>query len=192
MADHADIQADLKRVKLVVFDVDGVLTDGGIILDDRGVETKRFHVRDGSGIKYLIRSGLKVAFLSGRTSLVVRVRAAELGVDEVVLGAIDKLPAYEALTARLGLADEEVAYVGDDLPDLPVMRRAGVAAAVADAASEVGEAADVRLASRGGEGAAREFAEMVLRAQGKWARALERYSPGGDAGRPGGAAASGG
>jgi 3-deoxy-D-manno-octulosonate 8-phosphate phosphatase (KDO 8-P phosphatase) len=168
----------LRKVELVVFDVDGVLTDGRIVLDDRGEETKSFHVRDGTGIKYLMRAGLRVAILSGRSSRVVRARAAELGISEVILGALDKAAAYESLAARLGLADDRVAYLGDDLPDLPVLRRVGVAATPRDGAAELDEAVHVRLESTGGGGAAREFAEMVLKAQGKWAGIMERYLPG--------------
>jgi 3-deoxy-D-manno-octulosonate 8-phosphate phosphatase (KDO 8-P phosphatase) len=173
-----ELAEKLRKIRLVVFDVDGVLTDGAIVLDDRGGETKSFHVRDGTGIKYLVRAGVDVAFLSGRSSEVVRARASELGVKEMTLGALNKIDAYEALVKRMGLADDQVAYVGDDLPDLPVLARVGVAAAPRDAVAELDEALDTRLESAGGKGAAREFAEMVLKAQGKWRVIMERYLPG--------------
>jgi len=162
-------------IRAVITDVDGVLTDGRITLASDGLEIKRFHVWDGSGIKYLLRSGIAVAFLTGRTSDVVAARAAELGVEHVRQGAKSKLPAYESLLTDLGLTDEAVCYVGDDLPDLPVLRRAGMGVAVADARPELLEAADHVTRAAGGEGALRELAEAILKAQNKWAAILSRY-----------------
>ena len=165
----------LRKIRLVIFDVDGVLSDGGIFLDVHGCEMKRFHVRDGTGIKYLLRAGLRVAFLSGRESRIVALRAKELGVEDVIEGAKLKLPAYETLRNRAGVSDEEVCYVGDDLPDLPLLRRVGFPVAVADAADEVKAACALVTEHRGGNGAACELAEMILRAQDKWADILARY-----------------
>jgi 3-deoxy-D-manno-octulosonate 8-phosphate phosphatase (KDO 8-P phosphatase) len=163
------------RIRLVALDVDGVLTDGSITLTDSGEQIKTFHVRDGTGIKYLIRAGLQVALITGRSSRCVEYRAAELGVEYVFQGAKVKLEPYEALLEMSGLSDAQVACVGDDLPDLPLLRRCGLAVAVADAAEEVKAAADVVTAAAGGRGAAREVAELILKAQGKWDTILRRY-----------------
>jgi 3-deoxy-D-manno-octulosonate 8-phosphate phosphatase (KDO 8-P phosphatase) len=162
-------------IRAVILDVDGVLTDGRIFLRDDGSETKCFHAWDGAGIKYLLRSGIQVAFLSGRESEAVRHRARELGVAHVRQGAKDKLPAYESLLADLGLSDAEVCYVGDDLPDIPVMRRVGLSVAVADAREEVRALAHYVTHASGGQGAVREVAERLLKAAGKWAAILARY-----------------
>ena len=167
--------ADLAKIRFLVCDVDGVLTDGRIILDSSGVETKAFHVRDGSGLKYWLRAGHRAALLSGRASPVVDRRAAELGITLVEQGAKDKLPAFERLLKAAGCAADETAFVGDDLPDLPVLRRAGFGVAVADAVAELRSAAAYTTQARGGRGAVREVVELLLKAQGKWAAVLERY-----------------
>ncbi len=164
-----------EAVRAVICDVDGVLTDGGIVLCDDGTEAKRFHVWDGTGIKYLLRSGIEVAFLTGRESAVVVRRARELGVRHIRQGAKDKLPAYEELLAAMGVGDAEVCYVGDDLPDIPVMRRAGFAVAVGSAREEVRAVADHVTSAPGGQGAVRELAELILKAQDKWAALVARY-----------------
>jgi len=153
-------------IKMVIFDVDGVLTDGSIMLDSVGVELKRFHVQDGTGIKYLMRAGIRVAFLTGRQSAAVGFRARELGVEDVCQGA---------LVERHGLADDEVCYVGDDLPDIPVMRRVGLPVAVANARPEVIEAAKLVTQAAGGHGAAREVAEKILKDRGLWDSIIARY-----------------
>ena len=167
--------AKLAKVKMVIFDVDGVLTDGGIAIDHEGLETKTFHVHDGSGIKYLMRAGLQVALLSGRVSAATEHRAKELGVTEVHQGAKLKLPVFEEILGKHRLPPEEVCYVGDDLPDLPVMRKVGFAVAVVNARPEVLEAADYVTAAAGGAGAARELAELLLRVQDKWGDIFRRY-----------------
>ena len=167
----------LEEIRAVICDVDGVLTDGSILLSDDGNELKCFHVWDGSAIKYLLRSGIQVAFLTGRQSGVVTRRARELGVAHVRQGAKEKLPVYEALRAEMNVPDEAVCYIGDDLTDLPVMRRVGYAVAVADARDEVRAAAARVTEAPGGRGAVRELAEALLKAQGKWAAILERYVP---------------
>jgi 3-deoxy-D-manno-octulosonate 8-phosphate phosphatase (KDO 8-P phosphatase) len=167
-------------IKMVVFDVDGVLTDGSIMLDASGSEIKRFNVKDGSGMKFLRRSGLRLAIISGRESAAVEARASDLGIEYVYQGCKQKLPAYEDLKKRAGLDDDEIAYIGDDLPDVPVMRRCGLAVAVADAVGETRSAAHHVTAAVGGKGAARELAEWLLRAQGRWEAILSRYFPPGD------------
>ena len=162
-------------IKILVLDVDGVLTAGNIILDNAGVEYKAFHVRDGHGIKMLQRAGVKVAIITGRSSAVVDARAAELGIDEVRQGAREKLPVFEELVGRLGFTDEEAAYVGDDIVDLPVMRRAGLSFAVADAEPYVRDAADVVTERKGGQGAVREVIDLLLRASGRWDEVTAKY-----------------
>jgi 3-deoxy-D-manno-octulosonate 8-phosphate phosphatase (KDO 8-P phosphatase) len=166
---------DFARVRLLVLDVDGVLTDGRIIWSTNGEETKQFHVRDGSAIKWLIRAGVQVAWLTGRSSPVVDRRAAELGVREVVQGAKQKLPAFLELLRRTGCPPEEVCYVGDDLPDIPVLTRVGLPCAVADAAEDVKAVCRVVTQAPGGRGAVREIAERILRARGAWEELLARY-----------------
>ena len=167
--------SDLAKIRLLVCDVDGVLTDGRIILDSTGAETKQFHVRDGSAIKWLIRAGIQVAWLTGRSSPVVDRRAEELGVREVVQGAKQKLPAFLDLLRRDECPPEEVCYVGDDLPDIPVLARVGLPCAVADAAEEVKALCPVVTRPPGGGGAVREIAERILRARGAWEELLARY-----------------
>ncbi len=156
-------------------DVDGVLTDGKAFCAGNGFEGVFFNVHDGTGITYLHRSGLRTAVITGREVGAVRERAQTLGIAEVITGAKVKLEAYEALRERAGLHDDEIAYVGDDLPDIPVMRRVGLAVAVPNAAPEVLEIADLVTHRAGGEGAVRELAEFILKAQGKWKDILGRY-----------------
>jgi len=165
----------LRNIRLVIMDVDGVLTDGSIILDNKGGELKIFNVKDGHGIVLLHRVGIKTALISGRKSKVVRIRAQELKVPFVFQGVKDKLEIYERLKNEEGLKDEEIAFIGDDLMDLPVLSRVGVAVAVADAHPMVKKAAHIITTSAGGKGAIREFAEALLKAQGKWEKATERY-----------------
>jgi 3-deoxy-D-manno-octulosonate 8-phosphate phosphatase (KDO 8-P phosphatase) len=163
------------RVELLVLDVDGVLTDGSIVYGDDGVEVKAFHVRDGSGLKLWQREGKRAAVISGRTSRAVEVRAAELGIDPVIQGTPDKLAAYRQLLAGAGLGPEQVCFVGDDLPDLPLLVNCGLAVAVADACPEVRAEAHYVTRARGGRGAVREVIELILRRQGRWQPAVERY-----------------
>ena len=164
-----------RPITALVLDVDGVLTDGGIVYGDDGVELKQFHVRDGSGLVIWRRAGKRAAVISGRRSRVVEVRAAELGVAPVLQGVADKLAAYRQLLAETGLRPEEVCFVGDDLPDLPVLRSCGLAAAVADACAEVRADAHYVTRAPGGRGAVREVIELVLRCQGQWQGVVERY-----------------
>ena len=167
--------ADPAAVELLVLDVDGVLTDGGIMLDAEGREIKRFSALDGAGLKYWQRAGGQVAIISGRDSPAVAARAAELGVTAVYQNAKRKLPAYEAVLGRLGMTDARTAVMGDDLPDLPLLRRAGLALAPANAVEEVRAAAHYVTASRGGEGAVREAVEMLLKQAGRWDDIMARY-----------------
>lgn len=163
------------RIRMVVMDCDGVLTDGRAITISSGGEALAFNVRDGTGIVYLQRAGIRTAILTGRDVEAVRARAQTLGIKDVVQGAKVKLDGYEQIRARAALADEEIAYIADDLPDIPVLRRVGLAVAVADAAPEVIAEADLVTERRGGDGAVRELAEFILKAQAKWAAILERY-----------------
>lgn len=164
-----------KKIKLVIMDVDGVLTGGQIILDNNAVEYKAFHVRDGHGIKLAMRAGMTVAIITGRESRVVEVRAAELGITEVHQHSWDKLATYDGLLKRLGLADEEAAYIGDDIVDIPVMRRVGLSFAVADAEPYVRDAADMVTTKGGGKGAVREVMDYLLMARGDWDDVTRKY-----------------
>ena len=160
-----------KRVRLALFDVDGVLTDGRLYFGPAGEAMKVFNILDGHGIRMLQSGGVATGILSGRKSPSVAVRAQELGMAHVILGSDDKLADYERLRKKLALEDAQCAFVGDDLPDLPVMLACGFAVAVANAVPEVKAAAHYVTAASGGAGAAREFCELVLRAQRKFAKA---------------------
>lgn len=156
------------RIRLLVLDVDGVLTDGGLVYGASGEETKRFHVHDGLALVAARRAGLQVAVLSSRASAAVTRRMSELGVAEIHQGVTDKAQALEALRERLGLRAAEVAVMGDDLPDLPAMGCAGLALAPANAVAEVKRAAHWVARRRGGDGAVREAVEMLLKARRAW------------------------
>lgn len=164
-----------RRLKLLVFDVDGVLTDGTLYLSDAGTEYKAFHSRDGHGMVMLRDNGVTLAIITGRQSEVVRLRMHSLGITHVYQGQRDKLPAYESLRDKLGLTDEQVGYVGDDVMDLPVLRRVGFAVAVADAHPLVRTHAHWITGAPGGRGAAREVCEFVLEAQGRLDDLLRGY-----------------
>ncbi len=170
-----DIRARAERIRLVIFDVDGVLTDASLYLGDDGREYKAFNSRDGQGMVMLQESGVRLAVITGRSSEVVQTRMASLGVRYIYQGQRHKLPAYEELRGRLSLDEAEVAYVGDDLVDLPVMRRVGLAVAVADAHAMVRQHAHWCTHACGGRGAAREVCELILDAQGKLDALIARY-----------------
>jgi 3-deoxy-D-manno-octulosonate 8-phosphate phosphatase (KDO 8-P phosphatase) len=155
-------------IELLVLDVDGVLTDGRIVYTADAVEIKAFHVRDGSGLVFWQKLGKQVAIVSGRKSKIVDVRAQELGIRLVRQGAADKVAAFRQMLVQLGLRAEQAAAVGDDLPDLPVLRVAGLAVAVADACPEVRAAAHHVTVTNGGRGAVREVVELILKHQGRW------------------------
>lgn len=153
----------LAGIRLAVFDVDGVFTDGRFYLSDAGVESKAFHTQDGHGIKELLRAGIAVAVISARNSEAVRLRMAELGVPHVRQGAADKLQAFESLLAELQLQPAQCVYTGDDVPDLPLLQAAGFAVAAANAVDVVKAAADYVTQAPGGAGAVREVCDLVLR-----------------------------
>jgi 3-deoxy-D-manno-octulosonate 8-phosphate phosphatase (KDO 8-P phosphatase) len=165
----SSLRSKAKHVSLLLLDVDGVLTDGRIIVDDRGVETKQFHVRDGQGIALLLRGGIEVGFITARSSRSVRHRAKELGVHLLREGVRDKLAAYNVIKRSRSLRDEQIAYMGDDILDLPTLRQAGLGFSVADGWDALRLEADFVTTAEGGRGAVREVAELLLRAQGKWA-----------------------
>jgi 3-deoxy-D-manno-octulosonate 8-phosphate phosphatase (KDO 8-P phosphatase) len=172
MGDEAPNQAELaarcEPIELLVVDVDGVLTDGVIAVDDHGVETKHFHVRDGLAYAWWHRAGKQAAILSGRRAAAVACRAAELKIAHVLQGFDRKAEPFRILIDGLGLVPRQVCYMGDDLPDLPVLRTVGLAACPADAAAEVRDAAHLVTHAPGGRGAVREVVEIILKSQGRW------------------------
>lgn len=172
---HDELLQRARAVKLAIFDVDGVLTDGKLYFLADGSEFKTFNTLDGHGIKMLIASGVSTAIISGRTTPVVERRAMNLGIQHLYQGREDKLDVLNELLGRLGLDYSEVAYLGDDLPDLPVIRRVGLGMAVASADRFVRENAHGVTRACGGEGAAREFCELIMRAQGSLDRAQAHY-----------------
>jgi len=174
-----DLPARMHAVRLIVLDVDGVLTDGSIVYSDSGEELKRFHVRDGSGLKLWQHAGMHAAILSGRSSPAVTRRAAELGVRVVLQGRADKHAALTEILAATGCAAAEACAIGDDLQDLPLLSAVAVAAAVADACLEVRTMADYVTATPGGRGAARELVEWLLKHQGRWDALTARDRPAG-------------
>jgi len=169
-----------QKIELLLADVDGVLTDGGVIFDNQGVESKRFHIRDGLGIKLWQQAGNRFGIITGRASQIVRVRATELGIDLLRQGVDDKLSVAKSLLAELRLQPEQVAYMGDDLPDLEVMQYVGLAIAPADGAREVRGAAKLVTQLGGGHGAVREAIEAILQAQGRWEHLVRKYQGGGE------------
>ena len=172
-------EIDWAKIELLVLDVDGVLTDGRITYTAAGDEIKSFHVRDGSGMKYWTRTGRRLAIISGRHSEIIGRRAAELGVEAVRTGALDKLPAYESVLAELGVSADATAVMGDDLPDVPLLRRCAAPIAVADAVPEARELAAYVTTTPGGHGAVREAIEYILKLAGDWDKILQRYGPAG-------------
>lgn len=160
----------LSQIRLVAFDVDGVFTDGRFYLSDAGVESKAFNTQDGYGVRRLIENNIDVAVISGRESAAVAQRMAELGVAHVIQGCKDKVAALDELTAELGINAAQCAYVGDDVPDLPLLQEVGYAIAVANAVAEVRQQCDYTTTAAGGHGAVREVCELVLASQGSAAR----------------------
>jgi 3-deoxy-D-manno-octulosonate 8-phosphate phosphatase (KDO 8-P phosphatase) len=171
----AEIEARCAGIELLAVDVDGVLTDGRIIVDDHGVESKNFHVRDGLGFALWHKAGKSSAILSGRSAPVVERRAAELKIGRVVQGIADKGEALRALLAETGATADQVCYIGDDLIDLPAMRAVGLACCPADAVEEARAAAHVATGAIGGSGVIREVVERILKAQGLWHVACSPY-----------------
>jgi 3-deoxy-D-manno-octulosonate 8-phosphate phosphatase (KDO 8-P phosphatase) len=176
-----DLQLQASKIRLVLFDVDGVLTDGKILLHADGTESKQFDIKDGSAIVWASRLGLTVGLLSARTAASTTQRAAQLGITLVHQGVASKLETYEQIVDDLLLENEQVAYMGDDVLDLPVLLRAGLAAAPADAVVEVRERVHWISGARGGDGAARELIELILKAQAKWDGLVATYLAEGEA-----------
>jgi 3-deoxy-D-manno-octulosonate 8-phosphate phosphatase (KDO 8-P phosphatase) len=162
-------------IELLLTDVDGVLTDGGVFIDNDGVESKCFNIRDGLGIRLWQNSGGLAGIVTGRSSQIVKLRAAELDMEIVRQGVKEKLPVVEEILATLKLQPEQLAYIGDDLPDVPVIRFAGLGIAVADAPEEVRGAADYVTSVPGGGGAVREVVELLLKNTGKWESVIEKF-----------------
>lgn len=165
-----------QRIKLAVFDVDGVLTDGGLYYSEAGDAMKAFDVRDGMGMKLLQDSGVELAIITSRRAASVRLRAEDLGIRHVEQGVSEKLPAFEALLVKTGVSPEDAAFLGDDLVDLPVLRRCGFAATVANAPATLKRHADYVTNAVGGHGAVREFCEMIMHSQGTLGGLTRRYS----------------
>ncbi len=170
------IEDRCKNVELILSDVDGVLTDGGLIYDNQGIEIKRFHVRDGLAIKLWRRGGFRFGVLTARTSHIVKLRSSELGIDIVRQGFEEKLSVTQEVVGEMGLTLEQVCYIGDDLPDLPVMRSVGLAIAVADACDEARGVAHLVTKLPGGQGAVREAIEYITKAKGQWADLIRKYT----------------
>ncbi len=169
------VREKIKKINLLLMDVDGVMTDGRINIDNNGCETKSFNVRDGHGIKLLQRGGIKTGIITGRSSEVVNYRAKELGIKIVRQGAKNKLDVYRDIVADEGVYDEEVAYIGDDIVDLPVLKVVGFSSAVSDASSHIIKYVDYQTINKGGNGAVREVAELILRVKGLWNELTARY-----------------
>ncbi len=172
----ADLDRRLARIQLLLLDVDGVLTDGGVAWNNQGIESKTFHIRDGLGLKLWQRTGCRAGIVTGRASHVVQLRATELGIGIVRQGVEDKLATTEGILRETGVSWEETAFIGDDLPDLAVITKCGVGVAVADACAEVRAAAAIVTQLPGGKGAVREVIEKLLRARGSWDSIVARYA----------------
>jgi 3-deoxy-D-manno-octulosonate 8-phosphate phosphatase (KDO 8-P phosphatase) len=175
-----EIISRARQIKLLLLDCDGVLTDGGLYYTFDGKHVldgaKVFHIHDGQGLKLAREAGVKLGIISGRVSPALNARVRDLQIDYLHQGIDDKLYVYEQIKIDTGFTDEQTAYVGDDLPDLPIMRRVGLAVAVSDAVNEVRECAHFVTNKPGGRGAAREVVELILKAQDKWRESLLRYS----------------
>lgn len=165
-----------RKVRAVISDVDGVLTDGGIMYGPRKLELKRFHTHDGLAVKLARKMGLRIFLISGRSSHALRARSAELGVDRLWEGVTDKVGIFDIILKRFALDPSEVCAVGDDIPDIPLMRRSALGVAASGASPDVVSAASYVTRRRGGDGALREVVELILRAQGKWEDALRAYN----------------
>jgi len=172
---NPDLRTRIARLKLMIFDVDGVLTDGRIIFQDGDIEHKAFDVKDGHGIKLLLGAGIEAAIITGRSSQVVNRRAADLGIRRVYQKVHNKVEALGDIVRATGIEEAELGYMGDDLIDIPVLRRVGFAVAVADASPHIFPYAHYRTQARGGHGACREVCELILQVQGRWNAVTERY-----------------
>jgi len=171
-----ELQQRCQQVELIVADVDGVLTNGCLVFNNQGIETKQFHMRDGMAVSLWQRAGYRFGLMTSRSSHVVRMRAAELEIEIVRQGVANKLASIREIMANLGLSGTRVCYIGDDLPDLPVVRAVGLGVAVADACEELRRAAHYVTNAPGGAGAVREVVELILKAQRRWDDVIQPYS----------------
>ena len=162
-------------IRLILSDVDGVLTNGDVVYDNQGIEAKTFHIRDGLGIQLWQRAGHRFGLVTSRTSQIVKLRAQELAIDIVRQGVAEKLPMLIEILAQLGLESRQACYIGDDLPDIPTLRTVGLAVAVADAAEEVRRVAHYVTRLPGGQGAVRESVEVILKHQHRWDDLIQRF-----------------
>jgi 3-deoxy-D-manno-octulosonate 8-phosphate phosphatase (KDO 8-P phosphatase) len=175
MDDLSQIERRASRIKLLLMDCDGVLTDGRLWLTEEGDDQKSFNTRDGLGLSLLHREGLRSGIISGRNSRAVTRRAQELGIEFVRQGDPDKVEAFQQILEQAGVDENEVAFIGDDLNDIPIMQRAEFAVAVADAAVETLSVAHYVTQARGGQGAVREVIELILKSQGRWSDLIDNY-----------------
>lgn len=164
-----------KKIRLVIFDVDGVLTSGQLTYGSNGIEVKNFHVHDGQGMKLLKKSGVEIAIITACQTDIIKRRMQDLGIEHVYLGQVDKLPAYEDIKNKLNLTDQQIAYVGDDLPDLPMLKRVGLAVTVANAHQLIQEHAHWITKAKGGKGAVREVCDFIMQAQGTYQTIINSY-----------------
>jgi 3-deoxy-D-manno-octulosonate 8-phosphate phosphatase (KDO 8-P phosphatase) len=178
MMDRIELKTRAKKIKMILMDTDGVLTEGKIIFFSGGGEAKAFDVKDGVGIKLAQRVGIKTGIITGRSSEAVTRRAQELGIDELCQGAREKLISYEEIISKHSLKDEEVCFIGDDIIDIPVLKRVGFPVAVADAHKDILSFTAYQTDLKGGQGAVREVIDFIIRAQGKWDQLIKRYSKG--------------
>ena len=169
------VEEKASKIRLLILDVDGVLTDGRIVLNELGEESKYFHVRDGQGLVLLMGAGVETAVITGRRSKAVEYRAAELGIKEIHQGVKDKESVCKEILERKGLERDQVCCIGDDLPDIPLFNLVGFPVAVADASGELLEAASYVTKNRGGNGAVREVCELILNARGLWPRIISDF-----------------
>jgi len=169
------VLSKLKRIKLLLLDVDGVLTDGGIIYNDNGAETKVFNVKDGLGIRLLMEAGIHLGIITGRRSNALYCRCKDLGINLIYDGVRNKIDVFDELLDQTGVSAEEVAFIGDDLPDLALMKIIGLSIAVGDADKTILDNADMATSAKGGHGAVREACEAILKAKGLWEDILERF-----------------
>jgi len=169
------VKEKLKRIRMLMLDIDGVMTDGRIIMDDEGRELKNFNVRDGHGLKVMQRYGIKVAIITGRQSNLVRHRAKDLDIKDVYQKVFNKKEVFEKILKKHKLSPDETAFIGDDIVDIPVLKRVGFSVAVADAVDVVKKQVDYITSHKGGKGAVREVCEMILKAQEKWPEIAARY-----------------
>lgn len=175
MAAIMSLEQRCQPIELIVADVDGVLTDGRVVVDNQGIETKQFHIRDGMGVRLWQKAGYRFGVITARSSHVVKVRAAELNIQIVRQGTNNKLATMREIMAELGLAVQQVCYIGDDLPDLPVVRAVGLGISVADACEELRRAAHHVVQAPGGAGAVREVVELILKTQRRWDDVIQPF-----------------